>query len=98
MKMNFIIKILTILFFIITATTATSKVMGNIFSTSPKVCLYSEDKLQGKSKCFSNQEKSDLFNEDDVMIGNDNTSSIYIPDGMLATIYKNDDYSPLILI
>lgn len=94
MKLNFIIKILTILFFIITATTATSKVMGNIFSTSPKVCLYSEDKLQGKSKCFSNQEKSDLFNEDDVMIGNDNTSSIYIPDGMLATIYKNDDYSP----
>lgn len=94
MKLNFIIKILTILFFIITATTATSKVMGNFFSTSPKVCLYSEDKLQGKSKCFSNQEKSDLFNEDDVMIGNDNTSSIYIPDGMLATIYKNDDYSP----
>ncbi|MGP2467474.1 GNAT family N-acetyltransferase [Yersinia sp. 2540 StPb PI] len=28
------------------------------------------------------------------MIGNDNASSIYIPDGMLATIYKNDDYSP----
>ncbi|WP_049633388.1 hypothetical protein [Yersinia aldovae] len=28
------------------------------------------------------------------MIGNDKTSSIYIPDGMLATIYKNDDYSP----
>ncbi|HDL7751547.1 TPA: GNAT family N-acetyltransferase [Yersinia enterocolitica] len=94
MKLNFIIKISTVLFFIITATTATSNVMGNVFSTSPKVCLYSEDKLQGKSKCFSNQEKSDLFNEDDVMIGNDNTSSIYIPDGMLATIYKNDDYSP----
>ncbi|HDM8091233.1 TPA: GNAT family N-acetyltransferase [Yersinia enterocolitica] len=28
------------------------------------------------------------------MIGNDKTSSIHIPDGMLATIYKNNDYSP----
>ncbi|HDV7161617.1 TPA: GNAT family N-acetyltransferase [Yersinia enterocolitica] len=28
------------------------------------------------------------------MIGNDNASSIHIPDGMLVTIYKNDDYSP----
>ncbi|HHL2500303.1 TPA: GNAT family N-acetyltransferase [Yersinia enterocolitica] len=59
-----------------------------------KVCLHSDDKFKGNSKCFSSGEKSDLFNEDDVMIGNDKTSSIYIPDGMLATIYKNDDYSP----
>ncbi|HDM8290027.1 TPA: GNAT family N-acetyltransferase [Yersinia enterocolitica] len=94
MKLNFIIKILTMLFFIITATTAISNDMGNFISPPPKVCLYSEDKFEGKSKCFSNQEKSDLFEEDDTMIGNDNTSSIYIPDGMLATIYKNDDYSP----
>lgn len=94
MKLNFISKYLILLFFITTATTATSNDMRDYTAAPPEVCLYSEDKFQGKSKCFSNKKKADLFNEDDIMIGNDNTSSIYIPDGMLATIYKNDDYSP----
>ncbi|AJJ63753.1 GNAT family N-acetyltransferase [Yersinia aldovae] len=59
-----------------------------------KVCLYSDDKLEGNSRCFFNGDKIDLYETDDTLIGNDKTSSIHIPDGMLATIYKNDDYSP----
>lgn len=61
---------------------------------SRKACLYSDDDFQGNSRCFFNGEKIDLYDKDDTMIGNDKTSSIHIPDGMLATIYKNDDYSP----
>ncbi|EOD4113798.1 GNAT family N-acetyltransferase [Yersinia enterocolitica] len=64
------------------------------YISDQKVCLYSEDKLQGNSRCFFNGEKRDLYEKDDTMIGNDNASSINIPDGMIATIYKNDDYSP----
>ncbi len=59
-----------------------------------KVCLYSDDKLEGNSRCFFNGDRIDLYETDDTLIGNDKTSSIHIPDGMLATIYKNDDYSP----
>lgn len=92
MQLNFISKSLTLLFFI--TTTAISSGMGGYVTLPPEVCLYSEDKFQGKSKCFANKENADLFNEDDTMIGNDNASSIHIPDGMLATIYKNDDYNP----
>lgn len=92
MQLNFISKSLTLLFFI--TTTAISSGMGDYVTLPPEVCLYSEDKFQGKSKCFANKESADLFNEDDTMIGNDNASSIHIPDGMLATIYKNDDYNP----
>lgn len=61
---------------------------------SRKICLHSDDKFMGNSRCFFNGEKIDLYEKDDTMIGNDKTSSIHIPDGMLATIYKNDDYSP----
>ncbi|HFI1944341.1 TPA: GNAT family N-acetyltransferase [Yersinia enterocolitica] len=64
------------------------------YISSRKVCLFSDDNFQGNSRCFYNGDKMDLYEEDDTMIGNDKTSSIHIPDGMLATIYKNNDYSP----
>ncbi|MFV8799825.1 GNAT family N-acetyltransferase [Yersinia sp. LJYL362] len=43
--------------------------------------------------CFSPGEEIDFLDRDDEIIENDTVSSIYIPDGMLATIYKNDGYN-----
>lgn len=63
------------------------------YISNRKVCLYSDDKFLGKSRCFFSGDEMDLYEKDDTMIGNDNASSIHIPDGMLATIYKNDDYN-----
>ncbi|HDL6961099.1 TPA: GNAT family N-acetyltransferase [Yersinia enterocolitica] len=43
--------------------------------------------------CFSPGENIDFLDRDDEVIENDSISSISIPDGMLATIYKNDNYN-----
>lgn len=57
------------------------------------VCLYNDDKLSGKSICFAPGESIDFLDRDDELIENDTVSSISIPNGMLATIYKNDNYN-----
>lgn len=57
------------------------------------VCLFNDDKLSGKSMCFTSGENIDFLDRDDEVIENDSISSISIPDGMLATIYKNDNYN-----
>lgn len=57
------------------------------------VCLYNDDKLSGKSMCFAPGESIDFLDRDDELIENDTVSSISIPNGMLATIYKNDNYN-----
>ncbi|HFR4113551.1 TPA: GNAT family N-acetyltransferase [Yersinia enterocolitica] len=44
--------------------------------------------------CFAPGENIDFLDRDDEVIENDSISSISIPDGMFATIYKNDNYNP----
>ncbi|HHL2559581.1 TPA: GNAT family N-acetyltransferase [Yersinia enterocolitica] len=58
------------------------------------VCLYNDDDLSGNSMCFTPGENIDFIDRDDEVIENDSISSISIPDGMFATIYKNDNYNP----
>lgn len=58
-----------------------------------EVCLYNDDKLSGRSMCFIPGEDIDFLDRDDEVIENDSISSISIPDGMFATIYKNDNYN-----
>ncbi|HFU6623330.1 TPA: N-acetyltransferase family protein [Yersinia enterocolitica] len=58
------------------------------------VCLYNDDKLSGKSMCFASGENIDFLDRDDEVIENDTISSISIPNGMFATIYRNDNYNP----
>ncbi|EKN4802002.1 GNAT family N-acetyltransferase [Yersinia enterocolitica] len=43
--------------------------------------------------CFAPGESIDFLDRDDELIENDTVSSISIPNGMLATIYKNDNYN-----
>ncbi|WP_174848296.1 GNAT family N-acetyltransferase [Yersinia artesiana] len=43
--------------------------------------------------CFAPGENIDFLDRDDEVIQNDSISSISIPDGMFATIYKNDNYN-----
>ncbi len=58
------------------------------------VCLYNDDKLSGKSMCFASGENIYFLDRDDEVIENDTISSISIPNGMFATIYRNDNYNP----
>lgn len=58
-----------------------------------KVCLYNEDDFQGESMCLSHEQGIDFIDQDDEVIRNDSISSISIPNGMFATIYKNDSYN-----
>lgn len=60
---------------------------------STKVCLYNEDDFQGESMCLSHEQGIDFIDQDDEVIRNDSISSISIPNGMFATIYKNDSYN-----
>ncbi|HDL7793953.1 TPA: GNAT family N-acetyltransferase [Yersinia enterocolitica] len=63
-------------------------------SEENKVCLFTEDKLQGESMCFSAGESIDFEIQDDEVVENDTISSIYNPSGKLVTIYKHDNYNP----
>ncbi|EKN3725810.1 GNAT family N-acetyltransferase [Yersinia enterocolitica] len=44
--------------------------------------------------CFASGENIDFLDRDDEVIENDTISSISIPNGMFATIYRNDNYNP----
>ncbi|MGP2541080.1 exotoxin A binding domain-containing protein [Yersinia sp. 2541 StPb PI] len=43
--------------------------------------------------CLSHKQGIDFIDQDDEVIRNDSISSISIPNGMFATIYKNDSYN-----
>ncbi|WP_145522157.1 GNAT family N-acetyltransferase [Yersinia aldovae] len=72
-----------------------SQVKTEFFSPieNREVCLYNDDSLSGKSMCFIRGESIDFLDRDDEAVENDSISSISIPNGMFATIYKNDNYN-----
>lgn len=61
----------------------------DVFAEQPKVCFFADEGYQGQSFCASQgQAGSDLRTE-----WNDRVSSIYIPPGMIVTVFKDIDFS-----
>ncbi|HHH1510393.1 TPA: peptidase inhibitor family I36 protein [Yersinia enterocolitica] len=61
----------------------------NVFAEQPKVCFFADEGYQGNSFCASQgQAVSDLRTE-----WNDRISSIYIPPGMIVTVFKDIYFS-----
>ncbi|CFQ35554.1 GNAT family N-acetyltransferase [Yersinia aleksiciae] len=67
-----------------------------------EVCFYTEDYFQGEKTCLHSGRQIDLYHEyissflletDPSIIDNDSINSINIPPGMMATIYKNDNFN-----
>lgn len=93
MSMNIAIK----LFISIILITSTS-----VYSNDT-VCFYTENNFEGDNTCLYSGQQVDLYAEfkksfhtesDPQIIDNDSVESINIPLGMMATIYKNDNFSP----
>ncbi|WP_261373448.1 hypothetical protein [Yersinia massiliensis] len=66
-------------------------------------CFYTEKNFEGENTCLYSGQKIDLYAEfkkslhsesDPKIIDNDSIQSIMIPSGMMATIYKNDNFNP----
>lgn len=77
-----IYKFLFIVLFLITSTI-------DVFAEQPKVCFFADEGYQGKYFCASQgQAVSDLRSE-----WNDRISSIYIPPGMIVTVFKDIYFS-----
>ncbi|HFO2532521.1 TPA: GNAT family N-acetyltransferase [Yersinia enterocolitica] len=66
-------------------------------------CFYTEKNFEGENTCLYSGQKIDLYAEfkkslhsesDPKIIDNDSVQSIMIPSGMMAKIYKNDNFSP----
>ncbi|WP_120806247.1 hypothetical protein [Yersinia sp. IP36721] len=60
--------------------------------TSTPICFYTNDNFQGEHFCLNTSEMIDLYNTDNKHL-NDKISSIKIPKGMQAEIYKNDKFN-----
>lgn len=67
------------------------------------VCFYMDDEYQGESTCLHPGQEVDLYLEykklfhsayPSPIIDNDSVNSIKIPSGMMAKIYKNDNFNP----
>lgn len=74
------------------------------YSNSDSVCFYMEDNYQGESTCLHSGQEVDLylaykksFSSAYIspVIDNDSINSIKIPSGMMAKIYKNDNFNPI---
>lgn len=72
------------------------------YQIEPAICFYTEDNYQGDSTCLTSNQQIDLYhdsqgiinsNRNSVLIHNDSIKSITIPNGMMATIYKNDNFN-----
>ncbi|MBX9475709.1 peptidase inhibitor family I36 protein [Yersinia enterocolitica] len=75
----------------------------NSYKIEPAICFYTEDKFQGDSTCLTSRQQIDLHHDTEVIIEsnreilpiqNDSIQSIKIPQEMIATIYKNDNFQP----
>lgn len=61
----------------------------NVSAQQGKVCFFANNNYTGKSFCAGQgQEVSDLKDE-----WNDKISSIFVPSGMIVTVYENNDFS-----
>ncbi|MFM1347696.1 peptidase inhibitor family I36 protein [Yersinia proxima] len=74
----------------------------NSYQIAPAVCFYTEDEFQGDSTCLASNQQIDLYqdaesiiesNRKSLPIYNDSIQSITIPEGMIATIYENDNFN-----
>ncbi|EOF8261025.1 TPA: GNAT family N-acetyltransferase [Yersinia enterocolitica] len=74
----------------------------NSYQIEPAICFYTEDNFQGDSTCLAANQQIDLYHDTEVIlesnrhvlpIHNDSIKSIKIPQGMLAKIYKNDNFT-----
>lgn len=72
------------------------------YRIQPAVCFYTEDAFQGDSTCLASARKIDLYHDNEKIIisgrqelpiHNDSITSIRIPDGMMSTIYENDNFN-----
>ncbi|HDM8436582.1 peptidase inhibitor family I36 protein [Yersinia enterocolitica] len=75
----------------------------NSYKIAPAICFYTEDEFQGDSTCLASNQQIDFFNDTEAIIEsdrkilpihNDSIQSITTPPGMIATIYKNDNFKP----
>lgn len=73
----------------------------NSYKIAPAICFYTEDNFQGSSTCLASNQQIDFYHDTEAIIEsdrkelpiyNDSIQSITIPQGMIATIYKNDDF------
>ncbi|MDR5016830.1 peptidase inhibitor family I36 protein [Yersinia rochesterensis] len=73
----------------------------NSYEIEPAICFYTEDKFQGDSTCLASNQQIDLYNDSEPLIEsgrevlpihNDSIKSITVPQGMMAKIYKNDNF------
>lgn len=61
----------------------------NVSAQEEKVCFFANNNYTGKSVCAGQgQEVSDLKDE-----WSDKISSIFVPSGMIVTVYENNDFS-----
>ncbi|CRY01512.1 peptidase inhibitor family I36 protein [Yersinia enterocolitica] len=74
----------------------------NSYQIAPAICFYTEDGYQGDSTCLAANQQIDLYHDTEVIlesnrhvlpIHNDSIKSITIPQGMIAKIYKNDNFT-----
>lgn len=72
------------------------------YQVAPAICFYTEDNYQGDSTCLASNQQIDLYHDSQgiinssrnvLLIHNDSIKSITIPNGMMATIYKNDNFN-----
>ncbi|EPR1974693.1 peptidase inhibitor family I36 protein, partial [Yersinia enterocolitica] len=75
----------------------------NSYKIAPAICFYTEDEFQGSSTCLASNQQIDFYQDTeaiiesdrkDLPIYNDSIQSITVPKGMIATIYKNDNFTP----
>lgn len=73
----------------------------NSYKIAPTICLYTEDNFQGSRTCLASNQQIDFYHDIEAIIEsdrqalpiyNDSIQSISIPQGMIATIYKNDNF------
>ncbi|HDL6961872.1 TPA: GNAT family N-acetyltransferase [Yersinia enterocolitica] len=73
----------------------------NSYKTAPAICFYTEDNFQGSSTCLASNQQIDFYYDAAAIIEsdrqalpiyNDSIQSITIPQGMMATVYKNDNF------
>lgn len=72
------------------------------YKIAPAICFYTEDMFQGSSTCLASNQQIDFYHDAEAIIEsnrevlpiyNDSIQSVTIPQGMIATIYKNDDFN-----
>ncbi|HGK6776512.1 TPA: peptidase inhibitor family I36 protein [Yersinia enterocolitica] len=73
----------------------------NSYQVAPAICFYTEDEFQGNSTCLASNQQIDFYHDQEAIIEsgrevipihNDSIQSITTPPGMIATIYKNDNF------